>query len=486
MAASVSSAGIGSGLDVESIITKLMSVEKVPLTKLQTNATTIDSKISAYGSIKSQFASLQDIANKLATASAWNAKTATSSDATVVKATVVDSARAAATSFSVQVSQLAKAQSAASAAVASGSSTGTGTMKLQLGNWSSGSFVAKDGSSEITIDITAADATVSGMAAKINAANAGVTATVVTDATGERLLLRSNTTGESSGFRLQVIDGDGNDADDAGLSRFAFDPGAGAFGMGGAAQASALQMGQNAHATLNGISIDSETNTLSNTVPGLSMTLVKETTSAVEVSLAVDNTAITKLANDFVTAYNATNSMLNQATKYDASTKTAALLQGDSTTVSMQNALRRLLSTTTSGNISMLSSLGIGVSKTGDGSIALDSTKFSAALANSPDDVQKFFTNATGNDATQGFGLKLKGLMDSILGTGGAIASKTASLDQQKKANSSDQDAMNNRLTATEARLRAQYTALDTKVASLNSLSTYITNQIAQWNKSTN
>ena len=162
-----------------------------------------------------------------------------------------------------------------------------------------------------------------------------------------------------------------------------------------------------------------------------------------------------------------------------------ALLQGDSTTVSMQNALRRLLSTTTAGNIPMLSNLGIGVSKAGDGSIALDSTKFSAALAKSPADVQTFFTNATGNDATQGFGLKLKGLMDTLLGTGGAIASKTASLDKQKKANSSDQDAMNSRLAATEARIRAQYTALDTKVASLNVLSTYITNQIAQWNKST-
>ncbi|MDN4587321.1 hypothetical protein DBA29_02235 [Xenophilus aerolatus] len=485
MAASVSSAGIGSGLDVESIITKLMNVEKVPLTKLQTTASAIDSKISAYGTLQSQFASLQDIANKLATASAWNSKTATSSDATVVKAAITDGARASATSFSVQVSQLAKAQSAASAAVAAGSATGTGTLKLQLGNWSSGSFVAKDGSSELSIDITAADATVSGVAARINAANAGVTATVVTDSTGERLLLRSSTTGESSGFRLQVVDGDGNDADDAGLSRFAFDPAAGAFGMAGAAQASALQMGQNAHATLNGIAIDSETNTLSDTVPGLSMTLTKETTSAVEVSVAVDNTAITKLANDFVTAYNATNSMLNQATKYDASTKTAALLQGDSTTVSMQNALRRLLSTTTAGNIPMLSNLGIGVSKAGDGSIALDSTKFSAALAKSPADVQTFFTNATGNDATQGFGLKLKGLMDTLLGTGGAIASKTASLDKQKKANSSDQDAMNSRLAATEARIRAQYTALDTKVASLNVLSTYITNQIAQWNKST-
>ena len=197
MAASVSSAGIGSGLDVEAIITKLMNVEKVPLTKLQTTASAIDSKISAYGTLQSQFASLQDIANKLATASAWNSKTATSSDATVVKAAITDGARASATSFSVQVSQLAKAQSAASAAVAAGSATGTGTLKLQLGNWSSGSFVAKDGSSELSIDITAADATVSGVAARINAANAGVTATVVTDSTGERLLLRSSTTTDS-------------------------------------------------------------------------------------------------------------------------------------------------------------------------------------------------------------------------------------------------------------------------------------------------
>lgn len=481
--ASISSTGIGSGLDVESIVTKLMAVEKQPLTRLTTAAANIDTKISAYGTIKSQFSSLQDIATRLSSAVAWNAKTAASSNTTALTTSVSDATLASPTSFSIEVQQLAKAQSVASAALPTGTSAGTGTMTLQLGKWTSGSFGAASGSSPVTIEIGTGEDSVSAIASKINAADAGVVATVVTDTTGQRLLLRSKTTGESTGFRLQVADSDGGNADDAGLSRFAFDPGQGSFGMAGAAQASARQYGQNALATLNGISIVSESNTLSGTVPGMSMTLAQVTTAPVEVSVAIDNAAITKLANDFVTAYNATNAMLNDATKYDPSTKKANLLQGDSTTISLQNALRRMLgSRTEGGSFGTLSDIGITLTKTNDGSIALDSTRFSAALKK-PADLEKLFTAATGDDSSKGFGLKLKSLMDTILGAGGAIDSKTQSLTLQKKSNSKDQDAMTDRLTNTEARLRKQYSVLDGQMASFTSLSNYITQQIAQWNK---
>ena len=484
--ASISSAGIGSGLDVESIISKLMAVEKQPLTRLTTAASNLDTKISAFGTIKSQFSSLQDIATKLSSAAAWNAKTAASSNSAALTASISDSVLASPTTFSVEVQQLAKAQSVASASLPTGTSAGTGTITLQLGKWTAGSFGAAAGSSPVSIEIGAGEDSVGAIAAKINAADAGVVATVVTDTTGQRLLVRSKTTGESTGFRLQVADADGGNADDAGLSRFAFDPAEGSFGMAGAAQASARQYGQNALATLNGISIVSESNTLAGTVPGLSMTISQLTTAPVEVSVGVDNTAITKLASDFVTAYNATNAMLNEATKYDPSTKKANLLQGDSTTISLQNALRRMLGSKTDGGaFGTLADIGIKLTKTNDGSIALDSAKFATAL-NKPADLEKLFTAATGDEGTKGFGLKLKSLMDTILGAGGAIDSKTESLNLQKKRNAKDQDTANDRLSNTEARLRKQYSALDAQMASFTALSDYVAQQVAQWNKSTN
>ncbi|MBU2288344.1 MAG: flagellar filament capping protein FliD, partial [Gammaproteobacteria bacterium] len=365
-----------------------------------------------------------------------------------------------------------------------GTSTGTGTLTLQFGRWDAGSFAADGESTPLAITIAPGEDSIAGVAAKINAANAGVVATVVTDTTGQRLLLRSKGTGEASGFRVQATDDDGVNTDDAGLSRLAFDPESGAFGMAGASQAAATQYGQNAKATLNGIAITSESNTLSDTVPGLSLTVAQVTTAPVEVGVQVDKTAITKLANDFVTAYNATNSLLNDATKYDPENKQAALLQGDQTTVSLQNALRRLMGTSsTGGAYSMLSQVGIGVSAAGDGSIALDSSKFSAAL-NKPAYLQALFSADTGDASTSGFGRKLKSLMDGLVGTGGALDSKTTSLTTQRKNNQKDQDNFSQRLTDIEARLRKQYTALDTQMAQFNALSSYVTQQVAQWNKS--
>ena len=484
--ATISSAGIGSGLDVNSIVTKLMAVEQAPLTRLQTAAAVLDTRISAFGQIKSQLSALSDVATRLASKTSWEAKAATSSNTDAVTASVSDASQASPTSFSIEVQQLAKAQSVASAALATGTSTGTGTLTLAFGKWTAGSFAPDTASTPLTINIATGEDSVAAVAAKINAAQAGVVATVVTDTSGQRLLLRSKGTGEASGFRVQTQDDDGVNTDDAGLSRLAFDPEAGAFGMGAAAQATITQYGQNAKATINGIPVGSESNTLSGAVPGLDLKLAKVTTAAVEVKIAVDETAITKLANDFVTAYNAANQLLNQLTAYDAENKQGALLQGDATTLSLQNALRRLLATNNGATASLasLSDVGIGVVRNGDGNIALDSSKFSAALKK-PAELQTLFAADTEDPATDGFGRKLSGLLGSLLGTGGAVASKTDSLTAQKKNNAKDQDRVNQRLSATEARLRKQYSSLDAQMAQFTALNTYITQQVAQWNKST-
>jgi flagellar hook-associated protein 2 len=456
-------------------------VEKRPLTKLQTQASALDSRISAFGTIKSQLSTLSDAVNKLTLAATWNAKTVASSDTKAVTASVTSGSSASVSSFSIAVSKLARAQSVASAPVAAGAGVGSGTLSINLGQWDSASgtptFTAA-GAAAVSVSIASTD-TMADIAGKINAAGAGVTATVLKDISGERLLVRSASTGEATGFRVQATD-DGTDTAQVGLGILSFD----APGVGMAANP--VQYGQNAAATVNGIAITSASNTLDGTVPGLSMTLLQETTTPVEIVATTDTTSMTAAIQGFVTAYNAMNQMLNEATKYDATSKTAALLQGDATTTGLQNALRSLVGAASGGGaLGYLSDLGVSIAKDGAGNLAIDSAKLATALKD-PAAVQQFFSAAKGpSELATGFATRLYAFTREAVGSDGALSGKTASLQVQKTGNSKEQDRVSDRLAITEARLRKQYSALDSTVASMTALNTYITQQIAQWNKST-
>ena len=218
--ATISSPGIGSGIDVSSIVSQLVALDRAPLTQLQAAAKTTQTKLSTYGTITSQFSALSDAASKLGSATGWNAVNATSSNAAAIGVTV--SAGTAATSVTMEVSQLAKAQSAASTAVPTGTGTGAGSMTIELGAWTGSSFTAGS-ASPVSITINAGEDSLTEIAAKINDAGAGVTATVLRDASGERLLVRSKDTGAENGFKISVADNDGNLSNEA-LITLLFDP----------------------------------------------------------------------------------------------------------------------------------------------------------------------------------------------------------------------------------------------------------------------
>lgn len=476
----ISAAGIGSGLDVDDIVTKLMAVEQRPLAKMQTQAAALDSKISAFGTITSQLASLSDAVSKLAAAATWNAKSVGSSNPTAASATVTGSA--AASSFSLEVSQLARAQSTASSAVAAGSGFGAGTLTIQTGSWAGASpaFTAA-GAAAVSVTVEEGDS-LSTIAGKINSAGGGVTATVLKDLSGERLLLRSSATGEAAGFRVQAAD----DAAATGpsLAALSFDDPAAGTGMA----ANPVQYGLNAKATLNGVAISAAGNVLADTVPGLTLTLSQVTTAPVEITVATDTGSQTAAVNAFVKAYNAMNEMLNAATRYDSTTKTGALLQGDATTTGLQTAMRSLVGALSggSGALQRLSDLGISIAKAGAGNLEVDATRLATALKD-PAAVGRFFNAAAPADgsasAATGFATRMSAFLQGAIGSGGMLATKTASLTSQKTANGKSQDRLSDRLTLVEASMRKQYTALDTRMSSLTALNTYITQQIAQWNK---
>ena len=191
-------------------------------------------------------------------------------------------------SYSIEVQRLASVQSNATGVYASADAlVGEGTLHIELGTWGAGqtSFTPKAGATAVDIAVGPPAESLAQLRDKINASNSGVVASVLTDASGARLVLRSAATGEANGFRVGVTDTDGNNLDGIGLSALAFDPSAGILTM---AQALAAA---NASASLNGLPIASASNTLSNVLDGITLTLGKVTTAPVLVEAKPDKDA---------------------------------------------------------------------------------------------------------------------------------------------------------------------------------------------------
>jgi flagellar hook-associated protein 2 len=478
---SISSAGIGSGLDVASILSQLMTVEQRPLTLLQDQATTLNTKLSNVGKLQGYFSDLRDKANALTSTSLWGGALATSSDSTAVK--VSTSTGAATGSYAVNVGHLAVGQTVTGNALASSASTlGEGTLTIELGSYGAGDpaadFSAKSGASPVTIAIGSGETSLAGLRDKINAADAGVVATIVTDASGARLSLRSKETGAENAFRISATEtvDDGNPA--TGLSALAYDA------TGAGSPMARTMTAANADVTINGIAITSASNTLSNVVDGLTLTLTKPTTSAVDVSVAADTASVKTAVTNFVSAFNTLAAFIKTQTAYNADSKTAGALQGDQSTLALQSQLRMVLNEGSSASSSWSRLSDIGLTLKADGTLDTDNTKLDNALGNLPE-LKKLLATDGGSSAESGFVRRFKRLADAALGSDGVFESRSAGIRASVTRNGKSQTAMEERLKQTEARLRAQYSALDTKMASLNNLSTYMTQQIAQFNKST-
>jgi len=462
MTGTVSSAGIGSNLDVNSIITQLMAIEKQPLTALQTKASTINSTVSEYGKIKSAVSTLKDLSSKLASMTTWAQTTSTSSDTSVTASTN----GSAPGNYAVEVQTLASVQTLATAVFPSAAATpGAGTLHIELGTWGAGqtSFTPKAGATAVDVTVAATD-TLTDVRDKINASGAGVTALIMTDATGSRLLMRSSTTGADNAFRT------------SGLTGVSYDT--------GAKDMTQNQTAANAAATVNGLAVSSATNTLTNIVDGLTLTLSAVTAAPVSVDVVTDTDAIKKTITDFAAAYSAVVQLISTDTKYNATTKTGGILQGDGTATSLQRQLRSLAGST-SGASTMFARLSdVGLELQLDGSMTVNATKIDSALANTGE-LKKMFSNSNVLDATQdGFAKRFKTITTGLLASDGSVTTRTSGLADELTKNQKDQDSLNIRLASIEKRMRAQYTALDATMAKLNSTSTYLTNQIAAYNKS--
>lgn len=475
--ATLSSPGIGSGLDVAGIVSKLVAVEQRPLQLLQTRATTAQSKISALGQLKAQLDTLRTAASNLASATSWSAKAATLSDPKI--GTVTATASAPTATYSLEVTHLALPHRIASGPVASGASVvGTGTLTIAVGTWAGAVHTPASGTTPVTITVDATNNTLEGVRDAINAAGGGVTANIVTDTSGARLVLSSGTTGSSGAISVTAVDADGTHTDSSGLSALAY---------GGDTTPTApglkqVQAAQDAQLYLDGLKVVSSTNTVTGAIDGVTLTLASTNAgSPATLKLAPDAAGASSLVNKFVAAYNATVNMLGMLTKTDPKGVANGILQGDQAARGIGNALRSLATRVLpTGELTSLSQAGISLNK--DGTLSVNDAKLQAAGASGTAALAALFGAAGETDApdTQGIAVRLKAALDAALGTEGSIAARTQGLESTLKSNQREQAAMSARITALQARLTKQYGALDTIISNMNTASSSLTQGLAQ------
>jgi flagellar hook-associated protein 2 len=468
--ATLSSPGIGSGLDVSSIVSQLVAVERRPIELLQAKTSAIQTKLSSFGLLQNYATNVRDIADRLSKPEFWTGTAATSSDATSVAVTSATTATAG--SYLVNVTQLAKVQNLASKAYATSATTvGSGTLHIELGVWDDGLTTFTADATKTAVDITIAPGsdTLDAIKTSINAANAGVTASIVTDAGGAKLVLTSTSTGANSAVRITAVDGDGNNTDASGLSALAFDPAA------AAGQMSQTQAAKNAAATINGLAVSSATNKLENVIAGVTLTVSKETTSPVEVKVSLDTATIKKALGDFAKAFSDITGYITQQTKYDAATKKAAALQGDRSTLTLQSNLRNIFLDDSSASAVYARLSDVGLQIQSDGSMKVNDAKLSAALAN-PTELAKLFTSTASADANeQGFAVRVKALANSLIANDGPITSRTKSLKDSIARNAQQQEQLERRVALMQDRLTRQYGALDVSLSKVNAQNSSLT-----------
>ena len=395
-----SSTTSATNLDVNSIVTQLMAVERRPIAKLDAKEASSQAKLTAYGSVKGALASFQTAVQGLSGAGKFTALNATTSDDTVLSANA--SSIAVAGSYALEVSSLAQAQklvaagqSSSTAGIGDGTATTvtfdfgtiTGTL-LGTGKYDTGTTFLSNGKGVKSITIDSSNNSLQGIRDTINAAKIGVTATIINDGSGTpyRLALSSGSQGVSNSLKISVS---GN-ADVSTL--LAHDPAA-ALGQNLAETVTA----SNATLKVNGVAVSKDSNSISDVIQGVTINLKTKNTTPTTLTVAHDNASISNAVSGFVKAYNDLSKTLKDISAYDPKTKTGAVLQGDSTIRTMQSQLRGALGSPVvgaSGALTTLSQIGISFQK--DGSIALDSAKLNSAMANNIKDVASLFA-AVGN-----------------------------------------------------------------------------------------
>ena len=387
-----SSLSSGSGIDVDTIVSNMVNAARAPERVWQNQQLKLQSQQAALNELSADLSALDSSVSKLTDPlGAFNGFTSESANNSVFTASATSGASAG--QHSVVVTQLADKASYYSNTVGSISAAINGSISIKVG--------ATDATS---IPIDSSTDTLDKLASAINQKNLGVTASIVTDAKGARLVLTGNNTGDTNNV---VVTGTGS------LS----------FTQSTSAQ--------NAKLTIDGVPVESVSNTVSGALASVTLNL-QSASKDTPVSLTVkqDTAGVTSAINSFVNNYNTIIKAINTQFSYDATTNTAGALSGDASVRALQEQLLGQISysSTTTGNISTLAALGITMGD--DGTLALDSTKLSAAVNSDFANVKSFFQGDGTTGFASQFGVLMNGLTDST--TGSVIVDLQGNSDAQK------------------------------------------------------
>ena len=429
-------------IDVNSIVSQLMTVENQPMTRLKAQASQISAQISAYGTLSSSLSSFQSAMNGLGDLSKFQVYTSTSSDNTVLTATAASTATAG--THSIQVVRAAEQHKLNSTT----SFTATATLAAGL-------------TTTITVGSTAFTVNIGGMtldqtASAINSAsnNAGVTATVANVNGGYKLLLTANNTGSTNALSVTY-----NGTDPFSLTTINQIRDGSTSWTPASLDAVMILDGSSA------LTATRSSNTVTDLLGGVTLNLVKPGT--VTVSTAIDNTTVTKSVQAFVDAYNALRGTLN--------TQSTGVLQADSSLLSIQSNILSVINTPPTGltgSYSYLSQVGVSIQK--DGSMALNSTALNTALSSNFSGVANLFANNN-----QGYAYRLGNMASQMLASNGLITSRTAGLNTSLTSVQNNETQLQGRLDMIQQNYMSQFTALNSMLGSLQTTSTYLTQQLA-------
>lgn len=453
---SITSTGIGSGLDIGGLVQNLVQAEgQARSARLDQREAAFLAKLSAYGSFRGAVDKLRSALSSLKTIDGFAGRAATSSNPEVVTATA--SATAPPGRYAVEVLQLASAHKLRSAPRADAASlVGTGTLAIAVGGRT------------LSLTIDSGNGSLAGIRDAINGAagNPGVAAAVVTGIAGAQLVLTSRDTGAANTISVTQSGGDG------GLAALVYDPSTSTFAL------SEVDSAADARILVDGVEAASAKNSFSSVLSGLTIEAVAVSTPGEATRLQVDYDvagARERIAA-FVSAYNSLVENLRGLSSYDAASKAAGPLFGDATFRDFSESVRRFFSTgAPGGGLSFGTLADLGISRQLDGTLEISDTKLAAALAGSFDEAGRFLA-----DARHGLGARLDALLERYVSAGGAIDVRVRGLKESIDSIGEDRAALEARLTAYEARLRAQFNALDGLVARLRSTGDFLTQQLAR------
>jgi flagellar hook-associated protein 2 len=353
----VAISGFGGGLDVDALVSQIMKAERAPVTTLETKQTKLSSQASAYKELKTKLSALESAASSLSDIDVTAAKSAVSSDETVLTASTTGDAIAG--RYSVKVTQLASTNTWVTGNSYSSETDEIGTVGQTL--------TLQVGSETRTITLTEGNNSVTGLADAINQSDLDVTATIVKSGTKYKLALISQESGTEGAITL---------------------------GGGVASVFTQTAVAQNAVVEINGIAISNSSNSSLSVLQGITLDITK--IGSVEVTVNPDSSKITDAINTFIDTYNALDSYIDQQTKYDTETETAGLLAGESTVKNIQYELQAILTQSISGLPESMNSLtSVGINFERDGTLSLDSDTLDDALETNPQGVANLFQVTT-------------------------------------------------------------------------------------------